>query len=265
MMSMLKAPSSLANDFAAATDWWRDAGVDLAFADDATDWLAEPALIEAQKPKRSAAADTKKDAISSEQAPPEEIARILPDQGAPTDLETFRQWWLKEPKLDPAGAKNRLAPRGDAKAQLMVLVIDPEPEDHATLLSGPRGQLLAKILSATGIAENTVYFASVLPRHTPMADTSDLLTKGYAEVLNLHIKLAAPTHLCVFGTNIPPLLPHGTPDETHGKAGSLQEINHDGRIFPLFVAESLEGLMGSPSLKARFWRRWIKWTERLVK
>jgi len=38
-------------DFAAATDWWRDAGVDLAFADDATDWLAQPAIADNPKSK----------------------------------------------------------------------------------------------------------------------------------------------------------------------------------------------------------------------
>ena len=146
----------------------------------------------------------------------------------------------------------------------MVLVLDPEPEDQTELLSGPRGQLLQKILAATGIPDDAVYVASVLPRHTPMADSSDLLAKGYAEVLNLHIKLAAPEHLCVFGTHIPPLLAHGTTGETMQTASSLQEINHDGRTTPLFVAESLEGLMGSPPLKARFWRRWVNWTERLV-
>jgi len=250
-------------DFAAATDWWRDAGVDLAFADDATDWLAQPAIADNPKSKYLAAENATKDTPASDQPPPKKIARILPEQAAPADFATFRQWWLKEDALDPAGINNRVAARGEAKAQLMVLVLDPEPEDSAQLLSGPRGRLLTKILAATGVAEDGVYFASVLPRHTPMADSSDLLSKGYAEVLNLHIKLAAPEHLCVFGTHIPPLLAHGTPDETTGGAGSLQEINHDGRTIPLFVAESLEGLMGSPSLKARFWRRWIKWTERL--
>lgn len=255
--------ASLAQDFASAMDWWRDAGVDCDFSDDATDWLgaapsetpAAPAAAPAAKPAANSAPD------SAEKKP--EIARILPETGVPEDLAAFQQWWLEEPALDAIGPRGRVSARGAHGSKLMVLVLDPEESDSEQLLSGAQGNLLRKILTATGIAEEDVYFASVLPRRTPMAGASELLTMGFAEVLQLHIKLAAPQHVAALGSSILPLLAHGATEETTKEAGSLEEINHEGRTTPLFVAESLEGLMGSPALKARFWRRWVKWTERL--
>ncbi|MEP2736265.1 MAG: uracil-DNA glycosylase family protein [Erythrobacter sp.] len=253
----------LEEDFAAANQWWADAGVDVDFADDATDWLAAKEVIEAKATPSKAATSPAQAKAAEEAEKKPEILSILPETGAPADLAAFRKWWLEDPAVDAMGPKGRLEPRGDVGAKLMVLVLDPEAEDSDTLLSGPRGLLLDKILKASGIDVGQVYFASALPRHTPMADGADQATKGYAEVLHLHIKLAQPAHILALGSHILTLLQHGMAGETQKEAGSLHEINHEDRRTPVFVAESLEGLMGSPSLKARFWRRWIKYTERL--
>ncbi|MEM9017931.1 MAG: ABC transporter substrate-binding protein, partial [Verrucomicrobiota bacterium] len=61
-------------------------------------------------------------------------------------------------------------PRGSARPDLMVLVIDPEQNDRELLLSGEKGKLLQRMLAAMGMNEDRVYIASALPRHTPMAD-----------------------------------------------------------------------------------------------
>ncbi|MEO9490984.1 MAG: uracil-DNA glycosylase family protein, partial [Marinomonas sp.] len=220
----------------------------------ATDWLAE---AEAAKPAKAALA---KRATKPEPEPEKkpEILRILPQAGAPNNLDAFHAWWMEDPALDAIGPRGRVAARGEVGAELMVLVPDPAGDDGAQLLSGAQGQLLEKILKASAIEPSDVYYASALPRHTPMADGADLAAKGYAEVLHLHIALARPKRILAFGSHILPLLQHGAAEELQKEAGSLQQINHDNRTTPLFVAQSLGGLMGSPSLKARFWRHWVK-------
>lgn len=262
-MSIATEKPPMADDLAAAMDWWRDAGVDCDFADDATDWLAKEVEAEpVQQAQSQATPAAMRDAVEAE-GKKAEIQRILPQDDELTNLAAFREWWLSHPAVDGAGLKGRIAPRGPQGAKLMVLVLDPEAQDDDALLSGPSGKLLGKILSASEIDPEHVYFASALPRHTPMADGGDWAAKGYGEALLLHIKLAGPAHILALGSHILPLLQHGMTSETQKEASSLHEINHDNRRTPLFVAESLEGLMGSPQLKARFWRRWIKYTERL--
>jgi DNA polymerase len=124
------------------------------------------------------------------------------------------------------------------------------------LLSGVQGRLLANMLTAMGMSEDQVYFASALPRHTPMADTNAAAQAGLGAVLTRHIELVAPKRLLAFGLNVLPLFQHGvTKDET-----SLREINHSGSSQTILVSEGLDSLMTMPTLKARFWRRWMEWS-----
>lgn len=147
-----------------------------------------------------------------------------------------------------------MPPRGVAKPKLMVLVVDPEDGDRETLLSGAQGRLLANMLNAMSIAEDEIYLASALPRHTPMADTDALVASGIGAVLAHHINLVEPERLIAFGTNIPSLLQHGvTKDET-----SLREINQNHATQFALVSEGLDSMLTMPRLKARFWRRWIE-------
>jgi DNA polymerase len=138
----------------------------------------------------------------------------------------------------------------------MVLVIDPEEGDRERLLSGPQGRLLARILAAMRLADEAVYVASALPRHTPMADTAALAAGGMDSVTLHHIALVQPKRLVAFGANILPLLGHElTKDIVH-----LREINQNWGSIPLLANEGLDSLMSMPRLKARFWRRWIEWS-----
>ncbi len=240
-------------EIAAAFEWWRDAGVDLDFTDDATDWLAQPEVPVEQAgdaPRRTSPPP------KAEPAPAQQKVDLL-GPNPPQDLAAFHGWWLEEPALDPIGPRGRIAPRGAPGAELMVLVIDPEENDRDHLLSGPQGKLLSRIFAAMGLEENQVYLASALPRHTPMADGEALARAGYADVLAFHIKLARPKKILAFGTNILPLLGHNAAQDPQ----SLREINHDGARVPLLVTEGLDSMLAMPRLKARFWRRWLEWTD----
>jgi len=138
----------------------------------------------------------------------------------------------------------------------MVLVLDPEEQDRSELLSGPRGKLLSNMLSAMGIAADQTYFASALPRHTPVADTASLAAGGMDDVTLHHVGLVSPQKLLVFGSDILPLLKQ---DVTKPQA-YLREINQNSAKVPLLVSEGLDSLLAMPRLKARFWRRWIEWS-----
>ncbi len=237
--------SSLTRSIAGALDWWREAGVDSDFADAPRAWLAEPEPV-AEPSKRAPAA-----------APDPPPLRIGDAAAAwPRDLAGFAAWWLTEPSLDGGRVEDRVPPRGPAGAPMMVLVAHPEAEDRERLLSGPQGKLLEAMLAAMGIASDTAYLASVLPRHTPHADWVALAGAGLGDVLAHHIALARPERLIAFGTSILPLLGH---DPAKNTPSSLR-FNHDGQSMPLLPAMELGVLAGSPRRKASFWQRWLEWT-----
>lgn len=239
---------SLKVQIAAALDWWREAGVDADFSDDATDWMAEPEPVAEVKAAPMGAPPS--------DAPERPKAQEIPDLlgGAlPSDLAAFREHWMAEPRLALAGNAPRVPPRGEAGAKLMVLVATPEAEDSETLLSGPQGRLLAKILSAMGLADNEAYFASVLPQSLPLADGEELRRAGFGKILSHHVTLVRPERLLVFGSNVLPLVGHDAAQQPE----FVQEYAANGIEIPLLVTEGLDALAGMPRLKARFWRRWL--------
>ena len=243
---------SLAEQFASVRDWWRDAGVDHVFADATTSWLRDPEeaakqVIEAEAPLKPAKVSP---AIANR-------PRIGGDsQGWPQTFESFAQWWQLEPALDSGGPRPRVSPRGAAKAKLMVLVLEPEATDKDILLSGAQGQLLDRFLRAAGLAEGDIYFASVLPRHTPHPDLAQLGKDGLGEIARHHIGLAAPQRVLCFGRGVLPLIGHD-PAQTGAAAA---QINHNGVSFPLLVERSLDFLIARPTARAGFWQRWLDWT-----
>ncbi len=266
----MNAPTSpIVDEFAAAMEWWKGAGVDLDFADDVTDWLEKPVEQKAETPGEDAVQPSVKGQSRSEnlQADVQKTARAKVDLFAderPADLAAFHEFWLGAPGLDGIGPRGRVPPRGPKNAKLMVLVVAPEDGDSTALLSGAQGRLLAKMLAAMQLPEDEVYLASALTRPTPMADTAELAQAGMADVLTEHIRLAEPQAVLALGANLLPLLGHEAPQDAlflqKINQKSSPENNHNERSTPLLVSESLESLMASPRLKARFWRRWIEWS-----
>ncbi len=239
-----EAPSATESALAGALDWWREAGVDYAFGDAPRAWIAAP------EP-----ADSVPDAEPAPSAPPQ--PKLGGDSaGWPADLEAFAAWWLTEPTLDPGPPAERIAPRGPAAAKLMILVDHPEREDRERLLDGSEGRLLDAFLSAAAIDPEQIYFASILPRCTPLPDWDALARDGLGAIVRHHIALVAPQRLLVFGANVSPLLGNGP-----AQSGPISEIlNHDGPTVPVLVAPSLAGMIAKPARKAGLWKRWLEWT-----
>jgi len=241
--------SSLEIDIAAALDWWRQAGVDAAYLDEASGWLADPAPAQPQP--------VAKDLSAPEPAAPPARQIGGPSASWPQDLQLFRDWWLAEPTLDEGGLNPRIAPAGEAGAELMVLVAMPEESDRESLLSGPHGRLLDGFLRAAGITAEAVYRASVLPRHTPLPDWTGLAADGLGKVLAHHVSLAQPKRLLIFGRNILPLCGH----DPAQRGAALSFFNHEGGRVPALAEADLEMLLGKPQLRARLWKRWLDWTD----
>ena len=241
---------------AAATAWWREAGVDCGFADEPRDWL------KATKPP---AEETSPDAPVARAAPirPPTVPKIGGERSRwPATLEDFAAWWLTEPSLDAASGSRRVLPAGPQPdphgAALMVLVGQPEADDREMLLTGPQGRLLDAMLGTFGLTRAQTYVASILPRHTPVADWKGLASAGMGAVVAHHIALAAPQRLLVFGRGgVSALVGH---DPAQGTPPS-PEFNHDGGSVPLTIAPALETLLDRPALKAGLWTRWLEWTD----
>jgi uracil-DNA glycosylase len=263
---MTRADPSLAREFEAALAWWRAAGVDCDFTDDATAWLADAPLDAAPGADVAAARALQASPATGENRPaaPERIIpqrdpapavarRNLLGDSPPVDLAAFRLWWLEGVELGPPGSFPRIAPRGQTAAALMVLVPQPEELDREQLLAGLQGRLLANILAAMGLEDSAVYIACALPCHTPMADLAAIAASGMDAVLAHHIALVQPQRLLVFGTALGEVL-------TRIKDEPLRAINQSLVNTPVMVSETLDAMMEMPRLKARFWKRWIEWS-----
>lgn len=243
----LAAKPGIGDEIAAALDWWRDAGVDCDFAEEATRWLAPTEAEAKQVTRRPVVAE----------APPPPPKPTIDRGGWPQDLAAFTPWWLTEPMLDDGRTSGRVPPRGSPGAEIMVIVPEPERDDSDHLLSGPQGKLLDAMLAAMGIAPESIYLASVLPRNMPMADWPALADKGFGGLLLHHVGLVGPRRVLALGSNILPLLGN---DPAHSPA-VLREINHEGLTIPLLAGKSLSALLERPRWKAGLWQGWLDWTQ----
>lgn len=238
---------TLGEALGSALDWWREAGVDGDFADEPRNWLAKP------EPKAEATAEAT--------PPARPAAPQVPPLGGdsdtwPTSLPEFAEWWLSSPSLELPGTGPRIAPRGTAEADLMVLVPYPEEGDGERLLSGRQGELVSNMLKAMGIAEERVYLASALPRHAAHPDWRALAERRLGAVLRHHIALAAPKRLLVLGRKMLPLLGH---DPAHA-APIAGPIALEGIETPVLAAVGPETLLDEPRFRKTLWRAWLDWT-----
>lgn len=238
-----------------ALDWWRDAGVDLEFHDTPTRWLPAGEHSSPASPAEPVAKPARESPIPGPTLPSGALLGGNP-AGFPAALDEFRAWWLTEPSLDDGQLRDRVPPRGPARAELMVIVAQPEAEDGPALLSGREGRLLDGLLAAAGIAPDRVYVASALARHTPLPDWAGLEARGLGRILAHHVGLVAPQRLLVFGSNVPPLLGHAVTQN----AQILPAFNHEGQSVPVLAARELGALLARPAWKAGLWRQWLDWT-----
>ncbi|MEZ5682294.1 MAG: hypothetical protein R3E14_13475 [Erythrobacter sp.] len=240
-----------------AIDWWREAGVDCDFAEDATDWLARPEAedaVTAAPPPPPAPPPVRSPlerALDQEDRP----AIGGPRADWPDSLEEFREWWMTEPSLGEGSLERRLPPRGVAGAKLLVLVGQPESDDTEGLMTGGAGRLLAAMLKAMGIAAHEAYFASALPASMAMPDWHELSRAGLGEIARHHIALARPQRLLAIGRS--QLALFGIALE---QAREPLAIECNGTMVPLLSAPDFSQIARSAARRERLWQRWLEWT-----
>ncbi|MBB4857070.1 DNA polymerase [Novosphingobium chloroacetimidivorans] len=233
-----------AGAIAATLDWWRDAGVDMAFEDEPRSWLP-PADADARHPPQ----------IESRRREPQPQAPAAPPP-LPDTLETFQAWWMTAPELDGGRCTGRVPPRGAASPELMVIACAPESEDRELLLSGPEGRLVDAFIGACGLAEGQVYRASTLPCHAPGTDWSPQANQIVSHALIQHVSLVRPKRLLVLGFVILPLLGHDSPQAA---AVSLT-FNHEGATVPLLAVRRVPAASSQARWKSALWQAWLDWT-----
>jgi len=248
------AKSPLEQDFTAALDWWREAGVEWDYSDAAQSWLAEPELVPGpdEQPEERHPVLAPPPALGRLRAP---AAMALDLAQMPGDHAAFVAWWLAEPSLDGGRVTGRIQPRGNPGATTMILVPEPERDDTETLLSGPQGKLLEGFLRVAGMAPDSVYVASVLPRATPHADWEAMASAGIGNVLARHVALAAPQRIIALTGNILSLIGHGSAN----KSADSNHFQHEQGSVPLLTGRDLGVLLERPRWKAGLWQAWLDW------
>ena len=234
-----------------AIEWWQAAGVEYQFNDETTIW--------------SSSAQNNDESIDSEQynrditvvpKTKDNIAVKYQKNNMPENLADFQKWWLTDPSLDSVGPQGRIPPRGFINARLMIVVVDPEITDKNKLLSGDLGLMVSRMLKAMQISETEVYIASVLPRHTPMAETSQMIAGGFDKILLHHLSLVSPKRVIFFGRNIASLID----GKTNTNLPANAEIKSENLHVPALITNSLDSMITMPKLKAKFWHRWLEWS-----
>ncbi len=236
----------------AAFAWWQLAGVDAHYADGPRDWLAPPA---APPGTPQPAAPT-----AAPPAPVPPRAQIGGNRAAwPDTLDAWRGWWLAEPTLDDGRVAGRVASRGAAGAELLVLVPQSEAHDAdaGRLLAGPQGALVANMLRAMGLAPERTAIAALLPRHTPFADWAGLGQAGLSAITAHHLALLAPQRVLALGAGILPLLGHDPAQKT----AALTLVNQQAPTVPLMAGPDPQVLLDRPATRAALWRDWLDWTK----
>lgn len=238
------ADITLAEQLAAAHDWWRDAGVDLTFSDEVTVWLTDPA---AQAP---APVTTPKPSVQS--AAPAEREPRLRAADLPDNLEALRHWWASSANPFAAPAARNLAPRGAAGAALMVIAPMPEAGDGELLLAGAHGRLVANLANALGIDGGQVFIASALPAHQPLPDWPNLAFDGLGTAVVRLVEVVQPQRVLLLGSKLPQLMGHdpAAPPESFTAIGAT----------PTLVTFAPDRLLDHPRQRARLWRRLLDWT-----
>lgn len=249
---------SPADAMEAALDWWREAGVEDDYQDEATSWLAEP-----EEEQAVASPPPAKRREEPKQSPVDrafqDVSGNTPIHGAgeglPDSLEKFREWWMSEPSLADGALDRRVCPRGVSGAKLMLVVPQPFEDESEGLLTGGAAPFVKALLSALGVAEHEAYFASALPAPMAMPDWAQLAASGIGSVLTAHIALAEPQRVVLFGRAQLTLLGRSPEDARDPLA-----IECRGKPYPVLAAPDLRNLARSAARRETFWNRWLDWT-----
>lgn len=215
---------------ASALEWWRDAGVETLQEEEARDWLARPVPVQ---PAQAA--------VTSPQ--PE----TLPDT-----LAAFTAWRTGETVPEAAWLTPRIGPGGPADAALVVLTDMPESDDQDALLAdGAAGKLFSRMLTAAGIARDSVYFLSLAVAR-PLAGRIPPDQEGrLIEIAKHHLKLLQPARLLILGQAASRVVAEANDSAS---ANGLVDVNHFGGKTQAVASLHPRFLLERPAAKSEAWK-----------
>ncbi|HEX8300161.1 uracil-DNA glycosylase family protein [Sphingomonas sp.] len=212
---------------ASALEWWRDAGVETLQEDEPRDWLARPLAAPDAAPDKVAAA-----------SPPLEIL--------PTTLEDFVAWRLGPAAPESGWHTPLIAPSGPAHPRLVIFSDMPCAEDSETLMGGPAGILLDRMLAAIGLDRESVYLGSLavarpLTGRVPAEQEGRLI-----QLARHHLTLLRPERLLLFGKAAERLL--------DGPADGSGDVNLFGCTTRAVATYHPRFLLERPAAKSEAWK-----------
>jgi len=168
-------------ELASLLEWWAEAGVDAAVAEEPRSWL---------KPNARPTADPDSSPVANVARPSHET------------LAELRDWLASSVQLPLASATaRRILPHGSEDAEIMLLSDSPALEDLASgqPIGGEAWKLAEKMLAAIGVRSDQSYSASLSCIHSPGARMSEEDRAACAEIARKHIALAKPKLLLLLG------------------------------------------------------------------
>lgn len=223
---------------ASVLEWWRDAGVDMLVDDAPRDWMARPA------PRPEGAADAAAVAV----APP-----ITPET-LPDTLDAFVAWRLSDAAPEADWMAPRIGPSGPPDAEWAVLVDMPEAEDRDTLVGGPAGRLLDRMLLAVGLSRSMVYLASLAVARPVTGQIPPEQLPRLLELARRHLALVSPQKLLLVGQATSRVVP-----ELDGSfsGNSVTVVNQFGPNCGVIAVRHPRFFCDHPAVKAEAWRQML--------
>jgi DNA polymerase len=219
-------------DLASLLGWWQSAGVDSLVGETPRNWLATVAKTPAH------------------QKPAQTIARAAP---LPETLDDFLLWLATDAGVPGGGPPaQRMAPAGNPRAGLMVLIDMPEAGDVAAgkLLAGPACEMFEKMLAAINLDRSSIWFAPMIPSRMLASELSPGLTERIAEIARHHVRLASPKKLWLLGRAASRAILGMDEGEARGR---LHLINQMDAKTDVIASVHPRVLLQTPKRKAEVW------------
>lgn len=240
-----------ADAFESHGNWWRDAGLDVAIAEQPVRWLKKAGEPEAhaENPIEQIAKPVLVVAQSENPAPQVEQAAPWPEK-----LQNMQNFIATEKSCPGANyGRRRALPLGNADARLIILSDMPESADldAGHIFSGTDGILLDAMLRAINVRREDAYIFPIACTRPASGEIAESDHQMLADFTHHHLKLHPASHILLLGDMASRLCLNGGMLE---KRGNLHSINHDGRTMAAINCFHPRTLLARAAFKKQAWQ-----------
>lgn len=223
------------------TGWWELAGVDSAVSDEAVNWLADDAPVNAP------VAAIKTAAAQKTNLPP-----VTPSVAWPNDIAALREMVTEGAPL-PGNAYGpvRFAPVGPDACDIMVISDLPDILDFPDAASATNAALLRRMMAAIGVDVADCYCTWLATTLPPTGEVPEPDLPELGSFILHQIKLIRPKSVVLLGSSACKALLN---DELMNARAELRNINHDSLNMHVLTTFHPRTLIARPAMKAQAWR-----------